>query len=215
MPTTRSYTIIGLLLVFVSPLLIQLIRINAGGIPDTPHVLLSEACYWASLLLLLLIIKYGEKTSFEFLGLRARFLPTAGTAALILVGILAAVLIFGGVTLFVFKQKPPAEPLAQQLKSLPVWVKVLLAIRAGVLEEIFFRGYAINRLKQLTNNNLLAVILPLCIFALLHAFYGTVFHVVAAFIIGSVLTVFYLRTNNLTANIISHSVWDLIGFLIK
>jgi membrane protease YdiL (CAAX protease family) len=60
---------------------------------------------------------------------------------------------------------------------------------------------------------MISIALPLLLFALGHAPYGTARHVIAALIAGSVLTFAYSRFKNLLANMIAHSLFDFLLFL--
>jgi len=89
------------------------------------------------------------------------------------------------------------------------WVATLIALRAGFAEEIFYRGYAIERLQSLTGYKWLAVLVPLVIFAAAHYRQG-LGGIVAALILGGVLTIFYLKFRDLIANIIGHFLEDFL-----
>ena len=54
------------------------------------------------------------------------------------------------------------------LDTLPTWALVLVVIRAGFVEELFARGYAIERLEALTGSRIIAIGLPLILFAVFH-----------------------------------------------
>jgi len=91
--------------------------------------------------------------------------------------------------------------------SLPVVAFIML--RAGVAEELFYRGYAIERLQGLTGRAWLAGLLPLIVFALSHYRQG-IGGIVAAFVLGGIMTLFYMRYRDLVANIVGHSAADLV-----
>jgi membrane protease YdiL (CAAX protease family) len=90
-----------------------------------------------------------------------------------------------------------------------LWVIVLGMLRAGIAEEIFYRGYAIERLQSLTGNTWLAASVPLVVFAASHYPQG-LGGVIAVFVIGAVATVFYVKFRDLGANIIGHSLVDIV-----
>ena len=66
--------------------------------------------------------------------------------------------------------------------SLPVTAFVIL--RAGIAEEIFYRGYAIERLKSLTGNAWVAGLVPLVTFAAAH-YRQDMGGMIAAFALGA------------------------------
>jgi hypothetical protein len=67
----------------------------------------------------------------------------------------------------------------------------LVVLRAGIVEELFYRGYAIERLQLLGLNRWLAAVIPLLIFGFGHGTNGWA-NVVLALALGAVLTAFYL-----------------------
>jgi membrane protease YdiL (CAAX protease family) len=82
-------------------------------------------------------------------------------------------------------------------------------LRAGVAEEIFYRGFAIERLQSLTGSKLLAALVPLTIFAVSHYRQG-LGGIVAVFVLGGILTAFYMRFRDLLANITAHFLGDFV-----
>ncbi|MEO7917602.1 MAG: CPBP family intramembrane glutamic endopeptidase [Dokdonella sp.] len=91
----------------------------------------------------------------------------------------------------------------------PTYAVMIVVLRAGIVEEAFFRGYAIERLTALTHSKAVAVTLPLVLFSLFHyrqGFGG----VIVALIMGGVLTGFYLWKRDLIANMSAHFLVDFI-----
>jgi membrane protease YdiL (CAAX protease family) len=82
-------------------------------------------------------------------------------------------------------------------------------LRAGVAEEIFYRGFAIERLQSLAGSKLLAGLVPLTIFALAHYRQG-LGGIIAAFVLGGLFTVFYMKFRDLLANITGHFLADFV-----
>jgi membrane protease YdiL (CAAX protease family) len=94
--------------------------------------------------------------------------------------------------------------------NLSLWVVTLIVIRAGVAEEVFMRGFLIERWKSITGNTSMAVILSLVPFALLHYPGQGWAGVMVSFFAGAVLTSFYLWKRDLKANIMAHFLLDFI-----
>ena len=86
----------------------------------------------------------------------------------------------------------------------------MIVFRAGVLEELFYRGYAIKRLETLGLNRCWAGTIPLLIFGVGH-WTGGWANIVIALVLGAVLTLFYLWRGDLVANMIGHFMVDFIG----
>ena len=90
-----------------------------------------------------------------------------------------------------------------------LWIVTVSMLRAGIAEEIFYRGYAIERLQSLTGSKVVAGLLPLTVFAASHYRQG-LGGVLAVFVLGGVLTAFYMRFRDLLANITAHFVADFV-----
>src|ERR1700733_3970434 len=58
--------------------------------------------------------------------------------------------------------------------KLPVWLIFLVVVRAGVVEEFFYRAYSIDRLERLGFGRLAASLTPLAVFAAAHSSGGLV-----------------------------------------
>ena len=99
------------------------------------------------------------------------------------------------------------------MAKFPLWLVVLIVLRAGVVEELFYRGYAIERLQLLGLNRYWAGVIPLLIFGFAHGTNGWA-NVVLALALGAVLTAVYLWRRDLVANMIGHFMIDLISVLL-
>lgn len=103
-------------------------------------------------------------------------------------------------------QKNANEVIFQNFNSFPLML--LLAIAAGVGEEILFRGALQPKF---------GIIVTTLIFTLLHGQYD-VFGLITVFVLGLILS-YQRKLSNTTSVIISHFLYDLIGlaiiFLIK
>ena len=88
-------------------------------------------------------------------------------------------------------------------------VTILTVMRAGIAEEVLYRGFAIERLQALTGNRWVAAGVPLILFAAFHYRQGLA-GICIAFLLGAILTVFYLWKRDLLANIFGHFLTDFI-----
>ncbi len=94
-------------------------------------------------------------------------------------------------------------------KDIPVWVLFIMVLRAGVAEELFYRGYAIERIKALTGSQWVAIAVPLLIFSIGHFRQGPG-GILISFVAGAILTATYLWKKDLLANMIAHFLVDFI-----
>jgi membrane protease YdiL (CAAX protease family) len=95
----------------------------------------------------------------------------------------------------------------------PIWFETLAVIRSGIVEELFFRGYAIERLESIGCGRFFSAAIPLIIFAATH-WTGGLPNVIVAFVVGAVLTLFYLWRRDLVANMIGHGLSDFVGLVL-
>lgn len=94
-------------------------------------------------------------------------------------------------------------------KGIPVWVWFIMVVRAGIAEEVFYRGYAIERIKALTGSQWVAISVPLIIFSIGHFRQGPG-GILISFVAGAILTATYLWKKDLLANMIAHFTVDFI-----
>jgi membrane protease YdiL (CAAX protease family) len=176
--------------------------------PTTASVALREGLILASAAGLLLFIRYIEKLPFTSVGI-----GTSVWWKSVLWGIVTAALCLGAAGAIAYFTKFEGGPHAHDMDKLPLWLVVLIVSRAGFVEELFYRGYAIERLRGLGWSRAAAAIVPLVIFALGHYSGGPV-NVLMAFTLGGILTLFYLWRRDLVANIIAHFLVDFLAKMV-
>ena len=92
---------------------------------------------------------------------------------------------------------------------------LFIAVTAGVTEELLFRGYALERIEELTGNSLLAAGSTLLAFVLAHK--GEMWGWKSVLLIAqpaTIITALYLRFRDLPAVITIHALNDLIGLVV-
>jgi membrane protease YdiL (CAAX protease family) len=164
-----------------------------------------ETLLWVSAITLLFIIRRGERLPFTSIGLgTSRWwksllwglgIAVASAAA---GGVLAALTGYGH------------GPGSAAFEKLPLWLITLIVFRAGVVEELFYRGYAIERLQAIGLKPAWAAGIPLVIFALGH-WTGGAANILIALALGAILSIFYLWRRDLVANMIGHGTVDFIA----
>jgi membrane protease YdiL (CAAX protease family) len=171
----------------------------------------NESLMWVCIAAVCLIIRRGEKLPFSSVGPgTSRWSKSLGWGIVLTVGII----VFGSIAdlIAVLTHFQPNE-FARQLTRLPVWLLTLTCVRAGVGEELFYRGYAIERLQALGLSRFWAAAIPILIFSVGHWTTGWQ-NVVTALIIGSMLAAFYLWRRDLLANMIAHFLVDFLGVVV-
>ena len=173
----------GLFISLFAMLLIrQLVGFFIPGITFA-SALLKESLIWASALTLLLIIR-GEHLPMRSIGL-----GTARWWKSILWGFVIAIVSAVVIGALAYLTGYGHGPGSAAFEKLPLWLITAIVFRAGVVEELFYRGYAIERLRLIGLGRFWSVAIPLVIFSLGH-WSGGAANIVIAFAAGLILTGF-------------------------
>jgi membrane protease YdiL (CAAX protease family) len=206
------YKWLGLLVITIMPVLLLTSSLWRDPNKITPS-LWSILILGLPMIFLVLILKYGEKVTFNSLGILILNSKTIELSLLLVVIMFVVAFLFGNL-MRILNIMPGNEPMYNQMKLLPLWGKVMMVIWAGFSEEFYFRGYAITRLEELTGNKTIAAIFPLIIFGIGHGADKSLYHVLFATLIGVVFTISYVKTKNLLANMIAHFIFDFVVLVL-
>ncbi|MFL6721049.1 MAG: CPBP family intramembrane glutamic endopeptidase [Sphingomonas sp.] len=201
-----TWTYVGLAIALLAgPGLIAIQTAMGGPVSNVAETLVRELMLFALAGVLVLVILRGERLPLSSVGLRTdRF----GKTLLLGLGIslaLAATAVAALGLLHIVGLKSARFP---GFRPPPV-VLTLVIVRAGIVEELFYRGYAIERLQALTGSKWVAAIVPLLFFAAAH-FKGGASGMLIALALGAALTFFYMWKRNLGANMIGHFMIDFV-----
>jgi uncharacterized protein len=201
-------TFVGLAIaLFALPVFMATYRAISGENHSNWQVLVREFAVFLLVGLLLWIVKRWELLPLTSIGLHVSMLRTS-----LLRGLwLAVILLSVTVGLYLLLRRLGVH-LGEDHGSVfhpSLLVVTVSMLRAGVAEEIFYRGFAIERLQSLTGSKLFAGLVPLTIFAVSHYRQG-VGGIVAVFVLGGILTVFYMKFRDLLANITAHFLGDFV-----
>lgn len=208
MINTRWIAIVALLVLFSLPI---------GGwiLPgDSTSITVGrEILFWAILALILAFVLFYEHKSLTSIGLVRPTWLTLGT------GILGGILMTAAIALiymviFPLFHVPSDVGAASPIGTLPMWLKIAIVVRAAIFEEIFYRGFMIERLAELTRMRWLAALVSWCAFTAAHLPVWGWAHLLVAGTGGAILTVLYLWRRDLPANMLAHFATDAIGFLL-
>ena len=178
--------------------------------PETTFAsaLLKEALIWLNAIALIMIILRGEHLPLSSIGLgTARWWKSIlwgfviAIVSALMVGALAHLTGYGN------------GPGSAAFERLPLWLISAIVLRAGVVEELFYRGYAIERLRTIGLSRFWSVAIPLVIFSLGH-WSGGAANILIAFAAGLILTGFYLWRRDLVANMIGHWLVDFVANVV-
>jgi membrane protease YdiL (CAAX protease family) len=167
--------------------------------------LLKEALIWLNALALILIIRRGEHLPMRSIGL-----GTVRWWKSILWGFVIAIVSLVAAGALVYVTGYGNGPGSAAFEKLPLWLITAIVFRAGVVEELFYRGYAIERLEMIGLGRFWSVAIPLVIFSLGH-WSGGAANILIAFAAGLILTGFYLWRRDLVANMIGHGLVDFVA----
>jgi uncharacterized protein len=94
------------------------------------------------------------------------------------------------------------------LVGLPFWLQAFVVVGAGFTEEISFRGYAIERVIELSGSRWLGTLVPVLVFGTFHVPFWGIAHAAVVSIAGLWLSLIYLWRRNLWTNITAHTLAD-------
>jgi len=101
-----------------------------------------------------------------------------------------------------------------RLALLPAWYRMLAVLIGGAVEEILYRGFAIERIAELSGRRWLGALVALALFTFAHLGYWGWPHLIVAGCAGMVLTALYLLRRDLTSNVVAHWLTDAVAFLL-
>jgi uncharacterized protein len=169
------------------------------------EAILKEALIWLNALALIVIIRRGERLPMRSIGFGiARWWKSIlwgfvlAVVSAVVVGALAYVTGYGH------------GPGSAAFEKLPLWLITAIVLRAGIVEELFYRGYAIERLRLIGLGRFWSVAIPLVIFSFGH-WSGGAANILIAFAAGVILTGFYLWRRDLVSNMIGHGLVDFVA----
>jgi len=203
--------ILGLLLCFGLPEL----GIGAAIAPGDGLAarLIREAVWWGFGAIMLVWVMRVEHRPLGSIGLRAPRWSSIGWGVGAGILMLATVMLSYAVIIPALGLQMNHQA-TRTLIAVPLWLQTMMVVRAGVVEEILYRGYPIERIEWLTGRRWIAATVSAAVFILVHlAYWGAAQLIVVAF--GAViLTGLYLWRRDLPANMIAHFLTDFVGFML-
>lgn len=208
-------TCIGLALALAGPPVVAICipPIQAlARLPDLTAALLGQLGLWLVLGGLLAVVLIWERQPRASLGIQ----KLRWSTPLLGLGIAALMVhVVGPFSIWVTRSLGTAgfsAGLARQA-IFPGWYKVAAAITAGVVEEVCYRGYAVERLATVTGNIWLASAVSVTAFVLAHVPLWGWGPAPSFLITSSVLTGIYLWRRDVMACALGHAVTDAAGLL--
>ena len=177
----------------------------AGPEPGAAVELAREACMFASAGLLVWLVRRKERRPLRSIGI--------GTSAVwksLAWGFVMAVACIAPAVLIAKVTGYGHGAASEAFAKLPIWLIFIVVVRAGVVEELFYRAYSIERLQGLGFGRVTSWAIPLAIFSAAH-WTGGAANVLIALALGAILTAFYQWRRDLTSNMFAHFLVDFVS----
>lgn len=205
-PTGKNAaTWVGLCFSSFSMLIIRQVFRTVTPEPGTSLALAREGCMFAAAGTLLWLVRRREGLPLRSIGIGTS--PLWKSLAWGVVIAVACILPAAGLAVLTGYGHGAAS---QAFAKLPIWVVFIVVVRAGVVEELFYRGYAIERLQALGFGRIASWIVPLAIFGVGH-WTGGAANILIALVLGGILTAFYQWRRDLVSNMFGHFLVDFVG----
>lgn len=207
---TMTPTTLGLACALVLPFLYLVIvdpYIVAAATGPNTRAVIGYVVMWTLVGAVVAVTALGERRQLSSIGLRR---PSVRLLALAVGAGLTLSLLYPLVTVAAdgLVAGDPSEGVGVPLET-SVWVLAAGVVTAAVTEEVLFRGYAIERLIELTGRAWLSGLLSLVVFVAIHVPTKGLAHVLGVVVpLGAALTVLYLRKRNLTFVAVVHLMVD-------
>jgi len=179
-------------------------------------LLVRELVWWSYAVGVLAWLRLGEELPMSSIGLHHPTWKGLLYALAAAAGMLAVFVIHFAVIVPLFHLNVAAAGAERGLiLARPYWYRVLLVLRAAVVEEILFRGYLIEKVRHLTGSSTLAIAVSVAAFTYAHLAGWGLVHLIPVFGGGVIFAVLYIWKRDLGSNMIAHFITDAAGFLMS
>lgn len=172
-----------------------------------------ELVWWGFGAVILAWVLFAERSSLRSIGLRKPDARTVLWGCLFVVPLMASVMLCYAV-LFPLLGLKQDMATTRSIVAVPLWLQIVTMLRAGIVEEILFRGYPIERLTDLTGRRWFAATFAGAMFIAAHAGGWAASQLLVVAFGTVILTALYLWRRDLVACMIAHALTDLIGFAL-
>lgn len=182
--------------------------ILANTMSEQNLTILGLISIWVLSILLLIIVKFGEKRPYSSIGFRP--ITVKEVLIAIVIGIVLSLSV-PLLTWLVSQIIPPSDGGINEAVINRSWGLILASIlTAGITEELIFRGYIIERINEITKKKFTGILVSVIAFTIPHMVSWNMTHVIAVVLpLGLILSGIYLWKRNLVFNIIIHTMIDL------
>ncbi len=202
-----GYTWVGILISMFSITVINLsMKALYGPILNNLQMITKELIILGVTAFLLFYIIPKEKLNLDSIGLHARNIKKNW---LWIFGLLLICIAGLAICLLVCKWLGWPFGESKSFDKLSPWVITLVTLRAGISEEVFMRGFLLERFTTITGKKWIAFLLSTLPFGFLHYPQGYA-GILIATVAGGILALFYFWKRDLIINIIAHFLVDFI-----
>jgi membrane protease YdiL (CAAX protease family) len=180
-----------------------------------PDLLLHEAVWWSYAAIVLMWLLLVERRNLASIGFKAPTWRTFVVAILAAVVLMAIMILHYALIVPALHLDPSvAGKVRAHLMQRPFWYRFLMVLRAAVVEEILFRAYLMEKVRELTGSWLAAIVLSVVAFTYAHLSGWGVVHLVPVFGAAVVFALLYVWRRDTVSNVIAHFLTDGVGFLL-
>jgi uncharacterized protein len=216
-PASRTPILLSLGLILVYPLFSVPVQGSIQNlIPRIGEIdarIATEGAIWIYAAVVLAIALFWERRTLASIGLRKPTFASlgfgiGGALAMAGAGALADYIVYD-------RLHYPAHANAQagSLVGGSVIYALCISVRGGVVEEVFYRGLAIEQLTVFTGRRWLSAIIATLVFVAMHALHFDWIQLVPIAAVAAVLATLYLWRHDLWANIVAHVAVDGTGLV--
>jgi membrane protease YdiL (CAAX protease family) len=210
----RLLALLGLAIALILPM-IPLGRLIAPG-SSIAALLTREAVWWAYAGIVLACLVWAERRTLASIGFRGLSWKTLAFGLLTGVAATLVMALHFAVIVPVFHlDAGHSGAVRDQILQTPYWYRVLMVLRAAVVEEILFRAYLMEKVRQLTGSWILALIVSVAGFTYAHLSGWGLVHLIPVFGAGVVFAMMYIWRRDTPANMVGHFLTDGAGFLLS
>ena len=175
--------------------------------------LVSESGWWLIAVGIFFYVLFIEKKSLASVGVKR---PSVNTIISATIGLMVAVTLVGlagAIAPLLGISFSKTENALKAASEAPFWVLALTVLRAGVVEELFFRGFLLARLRELGLRPLFALLLTTVLFVAPHALFWGGAHLVLVTIASLVFGALFLLRRDLIACALAHIGFNVGGLV--
>lgn len=174
---------------------------------------IGEAVAWLYAAIVLGIALFWERRTLASIGWGRPRLSSLGFGIATAVIVMGAGAIASYVIYNVLHQPAHANAQVSARVGTSLIYALCLSLRAGVIEELFYRGLAIEQLSRFIGVRWLSALIAAAVFTLAHALVFDWVQLVPIAVAALILAALYLWRHDLWANIIAHALVDGTGLV--